>query len=90
MSKRDVFENFQWHSCIGIDWTADGDRKFVSRMPNTKKARAMFITAGKDTLIHKTTRCLWRLSDDKKTIEPVFENDVLTDDEVREAMEEGT
>ena len=87
-AKNDIFENFSWHSSIGIDQTLAGDKKFVSRLPNTASTRLMFVAAGNDILIHKTTRCLWKISDDKKTIQPVFSNDVLTDDEVREAMED--
>jgi hypothetical protein len=83
--KDDVFENFTWHSAIGVDFALDG-RKFVTRLPNTKRARTMFEATGNDMLIHKTSRCLWKLSDDKKHIEPVFSSDVLTEDEVAEAM----
>lgn len=84
----DIFENFSWHSAIGIDFGVDGNKKFVTRMANNKTARAMFIVAGDNLLIHKTTKCLWKFSEDKKSIEPVFSTDVLTEDEVREAMEE--
>lgn len=86
--KTDIYEHFNWHSSIGIDQTLAGDKRFVTRIPNTAASRKMFIAAGNDILIHKTTRCLWKMSDDKKTIEPVFSNDVLTESEVREAMEE--
>jgi hypothetical protein len=88
MAKDGIFDDFNWHSSIGIDCTLAGDQKFVSRLPNTKKARMLFMAAGNDLLIHKTTRCLWKISDDKKSIEPVFSNDVLTEDEVKQAMEE--
>jgi hypothetical protein len=88
MPKDNLFEDFNWHSSIGIDCTLAGNKKFVTRLPNTRKARMLFVTAGNDLLIHKTTQCLWRISDDKKSIEPVFSNDVLTEDEVKQAMEE--
>ena len=87
MAKEDVFEGFTWHSAIGIDATLDGKR-FVSRIPKTKRAMSLFEAAGNDLLIHKTSRCLWKLSDDKKYIEPVFGTDVLTDEDVAEAMKE--
>lgn len=87
-TKNDIFENFNWHSSIGIDQTLSGDKRFVMRIPNTASVRGMFMASGEDMLIHKTTRCLWKISDDQKTIEPVFSNDVLTEDEVRESMEE--
>ena len=83
----DIFEEFTWHSAVGIDCALDGKRS-VTRLPRTRRALMMFNAAGNDLLIHKTTRCLWRLSDDKKHIEPVFGNDVLSDDEVAEAMKE--
>jgi len=84
----DIFENFQWHSSIGIDCAMVWDKKFVTRIPNTAKSRGMFVAAGNDLLIHKTTKCLWKVSEDNKSIEPVFSNDVLTEDEVKLAMEE--
>lgn len=87
MPEKDIFDGFGWHSSIGMDCAVAGDRKFVTRLPNTASSRGMFTAAGGDFLIHKTTRCLWKLSDDKKTIEPVFSSDVLTEEEVKAAME---
>ena len=84
----DIFEGFCWHSSIGIDSNLEGNKKFVTRMPNNIQARSMFTASGNNLLIHKTTRCLWKLSDDKQTIEPVFSSDVLSVDEVAEAMAE--
>lgn len=78
----DILDQFFWHSSIGIDETLAGDKKFVTRLPNTKKARAMFASAGDNVLVHKTTQALWRVSDDKKSIEPVFGTDILTDDDL--------
>ena len=88
MPRDDVFDSFSWHSSIGIDFALDGRKRFVSKMENTASNMAMFIAAGNDLLIHKTTRCLWKLSDDKKHIEPVFNNDVMTEEDVHAAMEE--
>ena len=88
MSEVDIFEGFGWHSSVGMDCAVDGGRKFITRLPNSTVARSMFSAAGGDYLIHKTTRCLWKQSEDKKSIEPVFSSDVLTDDEVKAAMEE--
>lgn len=84
---QDIFEGFCWHSSIGIDSTLDGNKRFVTRLPNTKVAMSMFVSSGNNLLIHKTTRCLWKMSEDKKTIEPVFSSDVLSVDEVKAAME---
>lgn len=81
----DIFEDFAWHSCIGIDSALDGKR-FVTRLPNSRRASLLFEAAGNDLLIHKTTRCLWKLSQDGKFIEPVFGSDILTEQDVSEAM----
>lgn len=83
---KDIFADFNWHSSIGIDATLEGNKRFVTRIGNTKQARSMFVDAGSELLIHKTTRCLWRISDDKKSIEPVFRHDILTEDDVKAAM----
>ena len=88
MSSDDIFQDFNWHSSIGIDSALDGNKRFVTRIPNNRKARCMFMASGNDLLIHKTSRSLWKISDDKKSIEPVFVNDVLTEDEVMDAMKE--
>jgi len=85
---RDVFDGFLWHSAIGIDASLDGNKRFVTRIANTAKARSMFVASGENFLIHRTTRALWKLSDDKKSIEPVFDTDILGEDEVREATQE--
>ena len=85
--KEDIFEGFCWHSSIGIDSTLDGNKKFVTRLANNRVSMGMFTASGSNLLIHKTTRCLWKLSEDKKTIEPVFSSDVLSVDEVNAAME---
>jgi len=86
MSNRDIFADFNWHSCIGIDASLEDNKRFVTRIANCKQARSMFMDAGNDLLIHKTTRCLWKISDDKKSIEPVFRHDILTEDDVKQAM----
>ena len=83
----DILRDFTWHSAIGIDCALDG-KKFVTRLRRSRRVMSMFEASGNDLLIHKTTRCLWKISDDKKYIEPVFGNDVLTEDDVQEAMSE--
>jgi len=86
----DIFENFSWHSSIGIDKTLEGDTRFVTRIPNTDRARKAFTATadGNNFLIHKTTRALWKVSDDKSCIEPLFPTDVLTEEDAAEIMEQ--
>ena len=83
----DVIEGFCWHSSLGISGfnTQDGNERFVTRMANTKEARSMFVKAGENLLIHKATKCLWKLSEDGKSIVPVFASDVLSEEEALEA-----
>jgi len=84
----DIFEEFSWHSSIGIDDALDGHKRFVTRIANTQRARRQFIAAGggDNILVHKTTRALWKISDDKQSIQPVFATDVLTDDDLAELI----
>jgi len=83
----DVFDKFVWHSSIGIDDTIAG-KKFTTRLANTEKTRRMFVASGDSLLIHRATKCLWKISDDEKSIEPVFSTDILTEDDVREIDDE--
>jgi hypothetical protein len=86
----DIFENFSWHSSIGLDKSIEGSTKFVTRLPNTEATRRHFVAAarGENFLVHRTTKSLWRMSEDSKTIEPLFPTDILSEDQVREIMEE--
>ena len=88
--KGDIFDNFAWHSSIGIDEALDGSRRFVTRLPNTAATRKHFVAAarGENFLVHKTTKALWRMSEDQKTIEPLFPTDILSEDQAREIMED--
>jgi len=83
-----LFDTFSWHSCIGIDEALNGGKRFVTRIRNTASARAMFTAGGENLLVHKTTKCLWKISEDKKSIEPVFSSDVLTEKDVEAVMKE--
>lgn len=85
---KDIFDGFTWHSSIGIDIALNGNKQFVTRLPNTIRARSMFTASSDNMLIHKTTKALWQITDDKASIEPVFATDVLTEDDCRDFMEE--
>jgi len=84
----DIFEGFTWHSSIGIDFALDGSKEFVTRLPNSRKARSLFTASSDNTLIHKTTKALWKITDDQQAIEPVFATDVLSVEDCDGAMEE--
>lgn len=85
---REFYDDFVWHSAIGIDDTMNGNKKFYTKLPNNKRARGMFIIAADGKLlIHKTSQALWRVSQDGKSIEPVFNTDVLTEEDLGEGNE---
>jgi len=79
---KDILERFTWHSSIGIDDGIKDSKKFISRIGNTKEARGGFVSAGDNLLIHKSTKALWKISEDGKYIEPVFDEDVLTEEDL--------
>lgn len=83
---RDILANFSWHSSIGIDDALDGHKRFVTRLPFTAATERHFVASG-NFLVHKTTKSLWKMSEDNKSIEPLFATDVLTEEEVRDIME---
>jgi len=80
----DIFENFSWHS--GFDMNGDNlkKKKTVKKLKASTGALKKFIRANQDSdfLIHRATKALWKFSDDGSCIEPVFEEDVLTEDEL--------
>ena len=78
----DFLESFQWHSSIGIDDILERKKKIVSHIPISKHVLANFIKAGDNLLIHRASKALWRISDDKKSIIPVFDTDILTEDDL--------
>jgi len=81
---KDIFEGWDWHSSVGIDNVLSDSKKYVKRLPNVRKAKSMFVMAGRGLLVHKATRALWRVSDDGSSIEPVFDSDVLTEEDIEE------
>lgn len=87
---KEFYSDFVWHSAIGIDSVVDGHKRFCTRLPNTRKARSMFFRAAGDgkLLIHRTTQALWRVSEDGGSIEPVFDTDVLTEEDLAEGFSE--
>lgn len=80
----EFFQDFVWHSSIGIDTEVGGNKKFYTKLSNTKEARSLFV-CGSDSnlLIHKATQALWKISDDGKSIVPVFDTDVLTEEDLK-------
>lgn len=76
---KDILKDFLWHSSFDLDDFLH-DKKKVVKISSRKVIASDFLTAKKDCnyLIHKSSKALWRWSKDRKYIEPVFEEDILT------------
>ena len=82
--------DFEWHSVIGFDdiLREGGEgrkrkaKRVVAKMKNIEANRSLFVEDGDGLLIHKTQGALWRKSDDGKSIVPVFESDVLSEEDL--------
>ena len=76
----DFFDDFQWHSSTGINDNTKKS-KIIKRLPKTAGNLSKFVARdGGNFLIHKSSRALWKFSEDGNYIESVFDDDVLTDD----------
>ena len=79
----DFFTDFHWHSAVGID-NSIKKAKIIDRLPRNKEVLAKFIRERDDSnfLIHKASKALWKFSKDGNYIEPVFSDDILTEDKL--------
>ena len=79
----DIFKDFKWNGYTeprrGIS-----SKRIVRSLVASEENKSKFdhINANTNMLVHKSSRALWKFSDDHKTIEPVYTEDVLTEDEV--------
>ena len=78
---KDLLSDFQWHSGTGIQGNFEGCR-IVRKLASSDDNLSKFIKASDSSnfLIHKATKALWCFSSDGSHIEPVFEEDVLTEE----------
>ena len=79
----DFFNEYRWHSSIEINDNIK-NKKIISRLANNKANRNKFIkvASNSDFLIHKSEKVLWKISEDGKSIIPVFDDDILTEDNI--------
>ena len=77
----DIFKDYRWHSIIEPQKVIS-QKRIIRSLPAKTATLSRFIRISKDGsfLVHKSTKALWKFSDDHKTIEPVFKDDVLTED----------
>ncbi len=79
----DIFNDYQWHSAIGPG-RETARRRIIRSLPATAANMARFAKVLGDgpLLVHKRTRALWKFIDTRPAIEPVFDDDVLTEDKL--------
>lgn len=79
----DFFNDYNWHSSLELGEGIKG-KKIVRRLTASRKNKSHFIRIAKDSdyCIHKESKELWKFSDDGKYIEPVFPDDVLTEEQL--------
>lgn len=77
----DFFNKYRWHSSLEINEEITG-KKIITKLANSRNNRGKFLRVAKDSdfLIHKSTKALWKISEDGKSIVPVFDDDILTED----------
>jgi len=83
----------QWHSAIGFDIIDESNQKRKASIINNEGNRSQFEPAGYpsqvrvasgsasspgELLIHRSSRALWKISDDGNRIEPAFSDDIIT------------
>ncbi len=75
-----ILDEFQWHSSFPIDEHLQQKKEVRSLVASVKNLKAFSkIRVGSDFLIHKASKALWKMADDGQSIEPVFEEDILTE-----------
>ena len=82
------FGQFQWHSSVGFDTVLSPKKRIIKKIANTLDARSQFLVASDNFLVHKATHALWKVSEDGKSIEALFDDDVLTSDQLEGEKDE--
>ena len=77
----DFFDEYHWHSSLEINEQIKG-KKIIKKLTASQKNKNRFLKLANNSnfLIHKSTKELWRISDDGNSIEPVFPDDILTEE----------
>jgi hypothetical protein len=83
VAKIDMLDQFQWHSAIGISAETKGRRMVASILTADARRMACFNRVGNDLLVHKATHAFWKFSEDGQSIVPIFDEDILTEDDLK-------
>ena len=79
----DFFDDYNWHSSLELGSDIKG-KKIVKRITASRKNTNRFIRIARnsDYCIHKSTKQLWKFSEDGKYIEAVFPDDILVEEDL--------
>lgn len=73
------FNSFSWHSALMPDENMLNNKKVKNLQANEDNLQSFSLFQPQSKLlIHKSTKALWKFSDDGKSIHPVFAQDILT------------
>lgn len=78
------FNNYTWHSTTELDGHSLFNKKIKRISTSDETAIQSFSRFKPESklLIHKSTKALWKFSDDGEYIEPVFAEDILTSNDL--------
>ena len=78
------FDDYNWHSSLEIGDGIKG-KKIVRKLAASRSNLSQFIriATNSEYLVHASTKELWAFDEDGKTIHPVFDDDVLTEDQMQ-------
>ena len=73
------FDDYKWHSSLELGSGIKG-KKIIRKLTASRSNMSRFIriAGNSNYCIHKATKELWKFSDDGQYIEPVFNEDVIT------------
>lgn len=79
----DFFKDYNWHSSLQLGQGIKGKR-IIRKLTASRQNSSKFIRIASNSnyCIHKSTKELWKFSDDGKYIEAVFPDDILTEEQL--------
>lgn len=77
------FDDYNWHSSLEIGENIKG-KKIVRKLAASRSNLSKFIRIATNSgyLIHKATKELWTFDESGEFIKPVFDDDVLTEEQL--------
>lgn len=81
----DIFNDYKWTGYTEPQKGISGRkivRSLVASEENLKKFSR--VSQNSSMLVNKSSKALWKFSSDKKTIEPIYDNEVVTEEDLKE------